>query len=317
MVDLETPFSRERTAELITLARRKIFDIPIKTVEGISALGDVCDIQRNSDESEGSNNSLTKNNYLDAPLFSPHPKHLSCVKIKDDAKPTLLMRAKLVSINVQNHVLVLSFPRAICDFWSSCLFIQQLVDVYGKLEKSPSYRPSLAALKVASKRQETINVHDSLRARVGLSKLSNKPTFKGDAACRLLQKQLQEPKSSESFSPICPPLVHFQQVALRETEVLLMRPKEKLYGFWESVMTVTIRRSRGASRIKVIPPIRIPSGLGEITRTVGAVRPTTARLRPLTARNRPTTAKRGNMTSDVVSQESLSGPQKSVHFMKV
>ena len=115
---------------------------------------------------------------------------------------------------------------------------------------------------------------------------------------------------------IPPAAVHFRQVAFREHQLLLIRPREKLWSFWQSMVTAIIRRRRGPPRIKVVPPVRIPSGLGEVNRTFGAARPTTARLRPLTARNRPQTG-RTRQLGETQSQESLSGPKKSFHFFKV
>lgn len=45
-----------------------------------------------------------------------------------------LMRAKLLQYSPQDHLLVLSFSRLVCDYWSSCLFLQQLSQIYTQLE---------------------------------------------------------------------------------------------------------------------------------------------------------------------------------------
>ena len=47
---------------------------------------------------------------------------------------TTLMRAKLLQYSQQDHLLVLSFSRLVCDYWSSCLFLQQLSRTYTQLE---------------------------------------------------------------------------------------------------------------------------------------------------------------------------------------
>lgn len=235
----------------------------------------------------------------------------------DEKEPSLLMRARLVSMGVHEHIIVLSFPRIICDFWSSCLFSKQLADAYINLEKSASYRPSLAAMRLENKRQLVTNAHE--RARVASK------GGKMDAAVRLLQKRNQLTNQSKR-SPLNPARLHFQQVAKRESQLLLMMPKEKLLEFWESMVTATIRRQRGPNRIKLVPPIRIPKGLGDKSllmksTTSRGTRPQTSRLRPLTAsRNRPTTARRGGsgVFGDIgTSKEILMGPQTKFHFIKV
>ena len=230
-----------------------------------------------------------------------------------DEKRPLLMRARLVSKNTQTHYLVLSFPRIICDFWSSCLLMQQVADAYNKLEKNATYRPSLVAKRIENKRQAVMNAYDRARRS------------KRDAATRLMQKRAQgvDCKAELSYKPVCPARLHFQQVAQRENQLLLMLPCERLWGFWESMVTATIRRQRGPNRIKLVPPVRIPSGLGnKKMMTVSRGRPGTSRFRPLTAsRNRPQTARRqggGGVFGDTgTTREALMGPKTLFQYVKV
>lgn len=251
----------------------------------------------------------------------PSLEHLS----PDDRDSPLLMRARLVSKGVHEHILVLSFPRIICDFWSSCLFAKQLADAYIHLEKSASYRPSLAAMRLENKRQHVINAHEKAKA----ASLGGARGGKMDAAARLLQKRAHLSNQNKRL-PLHPARLHFQQVASRESQLLLMHSREKLYEFWETMVTATIRRQRGPNRIKLVPPVRIPKGLGNrnfamTSLTSKGARPQTSRLRPLTAsRNRPVTASRrgggggGGVFGDVgASREVLMGPQTKFHFMKV
>ena len=118
----------------------------------------------------------------------------------------LLMRARLVSKGVHEHILVLSFPRIICDFWSSCLFAKQLTDAYINLEKSASYRPSLAAMRIENKRQQVMTAHEKSKT-VGTTGRSGRT----DAATRLIQRRAQQAKQSKT-SPLHPARLHFQQV---------------------------------------------------------------------------------------------------------
>ena len=57
----------------------------------------------------------------------------SSTKDKDWLYKTLI-RAKLIQYSMQDHFLVLSFSRLVCDYWSSCLFLQQLSKIYTQLE---------------------------------------------------------------------------------------------------------------------------------------------------------------------------------------
>ena len=255
----------------------------------------------------------------DAPQL-PSLTHLPPDNENKDAH--LLMRARLVSKGVHEHILVLSFPRIISDFWSSCLFAKQLADIYIHLEKSATYRPSLAAMRLENKRQHVINAHEKAKA----ASLGGARGGKMDAAARLLQKRSQLSNQNKKL-PVHPARLHFQQVATRESQLLLMQSRERLYEFWESMVTATIRRQRGPNRIKLVPPVRVPKGLGDrsfamASSTSRGARPQTSRLRPLTAsRNRPVTASRrggGGMFGDVgASREALMGPQTKFHFIKV
>ncbi len=235
----------------------------------------------------------------------------------DEQKVQPLLRAKLVSVSSARHTLVLSFPRIICDFWSSCLFVQQLTDCYGKLEKCANYRPSLTARKAEKKRQGVMDAYEKERRKNNIR----------DPAAALLKRRAAATTAdvSTEFSPMVAARVQFQQVALRERQLLLMAPRESLYAFWEAVVTTTIKRSRGTNRMKMVPPVRIPSGLGDKLPALQNLgprgRPQTSRLRPLTAtRNRPMTGRRqmGGAAGDVgVSRETLLGPKTKFHFIKV
>ena len=49
-----------------------------------------------------------------------------------------LVRVKLIEYSPQDHLLVLTFSRLVCDYWSSCLFLQQLSQSYTQLEQGTS-----------------------------------------------------------------------------------------------------------------------------------------------------------------------------------
>lgn len=228
-----------------------------------------------------------------------------------DDTVSLLVRAKLSSKGLHEHVLILSFPKIVCDFWSSCLFSHQLSNAYTKLEKTASYRPSLTASRIERKRQAVINAHEKMK--------NSSSTSRRDAASRLLQKRahVSHQVKNEIYIPPFPSRLHFSQIAQRENQLLLMLSREKLWYFWESTVTAIIQRQRGPNRIKVVPPIRIPSGLGE---KCSKTRPQTSKLRLLTAsRNRPQTAKRElGLWGDVgMSREALAGPKTKFQYIKV
>jgi hypothetical protein len=310
-VKLDVSISYEKPSELITLARRKLFDATIEQnpsgSQSITRTNDILSIINCKDDS--SQISLIQHETLPT-LALP-----SITPINKNNNP--FIRVKLVTKSNQDHLLVISFPRFVCDFWSSCLFMQHLVDAYSKLEKSSSYKPSMAVLRQAHKRQEAFNSIEMRRKRAGISigattdgvtrSLQKKPTHSLGA----MPTASNAMKVDLRFSPV----TTFKQIGLREYNLLLTHPKEKLWTFWEGVVTVIIKRLRGPSRIKIIPPLRIPTGYGEVARAVN--RPTTSRLRPLTGRNRPTTARRSIFSLDGWTQESLNGPRRESEFIKV
>ena len=324
--------SHERPAELITIARRKLFQLTVTQHkdtqaqkqkepgithdDGLHAVSIVS--FNNSPDMKPRVKSGAKMVKFQLSTDEAPAKKTTLPKLSESQEPapsSLLLRVKLVSRSTQEHVLILSFSRLVCDYWSSCLFVQQLADAYTKLEKSS--KPSFASVRVDAKRHEIVGTYEQMQGK-GRGRISKIPSQPKDAMSRLLQKRAQRLQcpSSKQFVPIFPPAIHFRQVAFREHQLLLIRPREKLWSYWQSMVTAIIRRRRGPPRIKVVPPVRIPSGLGEVHRTFGAARPTTARLRPLTARNRPLTG-RTRQLGETQSQESLTGPKKSFHFLKV
>lgn len=339
------PVGHERPSELITIARRKLFQLTVeqqalhtsplaeREEEGEERGPGQVDcpfddkmsiVSFNSPETKPRVRSGAKMVKFQAPVAETLSKgtksttlpSLAAAQKKTESSP-LLMRVKLVQRSTQEHVLVLSFPRVVCDYWSSCLFVQQLADAYGKLEKSS--KPSLAAIRVDAKRKEVLGAYEQLHLQGrGRGRLPRLPTQPRDPTSRLIHKRnlRSQDCSTEQFVPMFPPAVHFRQVAMREHQLLLIRSQEKLWAFWQSMVTATIRRRRGPARIKVVPPVRIPSGLGEVTRTLGAARPTTARLRPLTARTRPQTG-RTRQLGESLAQEPLTGPKRAFQFLKV
>ena len=343
-MNIESPVvGHEEPEDLVSMARRKLFPLPMSNnLVATSPDSDASDNEPNalslvsvggSELGEERSPTLLRDSLRKKVSFAqqdqpaathtadaPQLPSLTSHSLQEKNTP-LLMRARLVSKGVHEHILVLSFPRIVCDFWSSCLFAKQLVDAYINLEKCASYRPSLAAMTIENKRQQVISSYKAVAAA------ANGRGGKTDAATRLLQKRTQLGNQKKNSSQ-CPAKLHFQQVAKRESQLLLMLSRERLYEFWESMVTATIRRQRGPNRIKLVPPVRIPTGLGDkslltmLSNPRGA-RPQTSRLRPLTAsRNRPTTASRrggrGGMFGDIgTTRETLMGPQTKFHFMKV
>ena len=80
--------------------------------------------------------------------------------------------------------------------------------------------------------------------------------------------------------------------------------KEKLWSFWQATVTAIIKRALGPSRLKVVPPVRLPSQLGE------------GKLRPKTSKSRPLTARRTKILGSDKSNAQF-GLVSSFHFIKV
>ena len=323
-MSLESPIvGHEKPDTLIINARRKLFSLSMhrdlvsgtgshdeRRAEGEGTVSVVSvESSRNSEDGcekdlpSPSKKSVTFGNVTAIRQEGPpnaKPYHLQPLQAPIE-QHKILIRARLVRESVHDSTLVLSFPRIICDYWSSCLFVQQLADVYAKLEKSSTHRPSLAAKRIEAKRRELTGKYGRQerlphpRAHVGVRE---------SGAGRL------QMAGGGAYRPVIPARLSFQQVAHRERQLLKFLSKEKLWVFWESMITATIQRQRGPNRVKVVPPVRIPSGLGK---KVARVRPQTSRLRPLTGRVRPQTGRK--MVGD--DRDSLAGPKTEFHFIKV
>ena len=317
-VTLDSPIvGHEKQDALITNARRKPFPLPLRSdlvatgdgSEGEKVISIVSLASKNSsDDSEGKPLRLR-------PLPSAGKKAVTFGQVTDlqseteeksvsRALPSLsghthkeeepraaLMRAKLVQESVRETTLVLSFPRIICDYWSSCLFVRQLAEAYAQLEKT-----SAASRRIEASRRK-------VASRFGHRQAKSRGTGTRPAVW----------PGGETYRPSLSAQLNFQQVALREKQLLKFVSREKHWAFWEGMLTAVIRRQRGPNRVKVVPPIRIPSGLGEKVPRVP--RPQTSRLRPLTGRGRPQTGRR--LMEAAGGRGSLTGPKTEFHFLKV
>ena len=265
--------------------------------------------------------------FLDAPSTkleeqaSSKPRFLPSLSSSSMTRKTL-MRTRLVRRSIQEAVLVLSFSRLICDFWSSCLFVRQLVDVYTGLERSSTQRISLAGRRMEGRRGEGVRREGRRRELVGRSGRETAASLVGFRGVRGITASERQARpvarvgnGAHNFTSAVPAKVSFRQVALRERELLKHLSKERLWTFWHDMLTATIHRQKGRhSRVKIVPPVRIPSGLGQ--KIAPSVRPQTSRLRPFTGRNRPQTGRR--VAGDGGPEwATLAGPRTEFHFIKV
>lgn len=342
---LETPIvGHEEVQELITTARRKLFVLTMKSDMGLedSDLRKKLSVVSLNGSEEGTLPSVLGGGLSAArpptskkktvTFFEPEsslpssaaplpPIASSFISSSSSSDPIPLIRARLVPKSSQEHILVLSFPQVVCDYWSSCLFVQQLADCYAKLEQSQSYRPSVMALKAEGKRQAMVAAFDQERGRTTIPpvKPPRNALQSSVATSRLVHKKSTGPTNVDTanYVPPFPANLQFHQVAHRESQLLKVMSREKLWSFWQSMATATIHRQRGPPRVKVIPPVRLPSGLGQkVAKRQPPAAPAPSGLRPLTARSRPQTARRGTFASGA-SYELLNGPQTQFHFIKV
>lgn len=101
------------------------------------------------------------------------------------------------------------------------------------------------------------------------------------------------------------------QFADREAQHLQSVPKEALWAFWQSMATAVIKRLRSPPRIKVVPPARLQSKLGD-GKHLKKIRPKTSRVRPATARFIASKEQEGCAACD-----NLAGPTSAFHFIRV
>jgi hypothetical protein len=321
-VNLESPVvSHEKPETLVTNARRKPFPLPMRN--DLVASGDggeggkVLSIvslasSKNSDDSEEGKppkrrhlpsavkKSVTFGQITELQVERDEKSVQRALPVTQEEETTraVLMRARLVQESVREATLVLSFPRIICDFWSSSLFVRQLAEAYGQLERASgvSWRIKASRREVVSRFGHRHPAHYKSR---GLGREVGRV-----AVC------LGEIGGENGYRPSLPAQLSFQQVALRERQLLKLVSREKHWAFWEGLLTAVIRRQRGPNRVKVVPPVRIPSGLGEKVPRVP--RPQTSRLRPLTGRSRPQTGRR--LVGEAAG--ALAGPRTEFHFIK-
>ena len=325
-VNLESPVvSHEKPEVLVTNARRKPFPLPMRNDLVAGGDGDeggkVLSIvslasSKSSDDSEEGKppkrrhlpSAVKKSvtfgqiTQLQEERDEKSVQRALPVTQEEEMTRAVLMRARLVQESVREATLVLSFPRIICDFWSSSLFVRQLAEAYGQLE-----RASGASRRIEASRREVVSRFGHRRPAHYKSRGLGREVGRA-AVC------LGEIGGEERYRPSLPAQLSFQQVSLRERQMLKFVSREKHWAFWEGLLTAVIRRQRGPNRVKVVPPVRIPSGLGE--KVPRAPRPQTSRLRPLTGRGRPQTGRR--LVGDAAGgRDTLAGPRTEFHFIRV
>lgn len=277
----------ELPTNLLAQERRRPFRINIKT------------------DSSQSFDDTTSPSCNDMHVTSVTENDSSSAKDKDWLYKTLI-RAKLIQYSMQDHLLVLSFSRLVCDYWSSCLFFQQLSKIYTQLETGTQASRTLTKTLRDNSRSHFTTLGGE---RFNRSFPGARTAFVRTASKLqpIRQPNLTTPlpsKVKHHNNPLQSTQMHFQQVAICEQELLLLMSKEKLWSFWQATVTAIIKRAHGPSRLKVVPPVRLPGQLGE------------GKLRPRTSKTHPLTARRSRVLGGDKSNPQF-GLRTSFHFIKV
>ncbi|XP_062515342.1 uncharacterized protein LOC134190835 isoform X2 [Corticium candelabrum] len=161
---------------------------------------------------------------------------------------TYLFRSQLLSHNIFDHTLILTFPCIVCDFWSSSFFARQLAAAYAVEEVRPTKDGSKGnreALKRWSK-----NFLVAAKPMANVSYRTN-PQF-GQHCFGARNKR---------FNPLRSSKINFMQVAWRELEISVVLSKERQWSLWETLATKTVRNVHGIQRVKTVAHVKLPTHL--------------------------------------------------------
>ena len=132
-----------------------------------------------------------------------------------------LVRAKLIVCSPQDHLLVLTFSRLVCDYWSSCLFLQQLSQSYTQLEQGTSMNRLLTRTLREDSKAHFASLRQDSQHKLNRSFPGARTAFVHTATSKLqpirqsslpLSKKLMHHGSSNKFSLLQSPQLQFQQV---------------------------------------------------------------------------------------------------------
>jgi len=136
-----------------------------------------------------------------------------------------LVRAKLIGYSPQDHLLVLTFSRLVCDYWSSCLFLQQLSQNYTQLEQGTSVNLLLTKSLRDDSRAHFASLRQNSQHKLNRSFPGTRTAFVHTGTAKLqpirqsslpLSKKLMHHASNKS-SLLQSPQLQFQQVFIAYT----------------------------------------------------------------------------------------------------
>lgn len=208
-------------------------------------------------------------------LCSARTMAVSQSALADSAKlePKLWLRARLVSTSTVEHLLVLSAPSFICDFWSLSMFVVALCNAYAAVEKQAQ----------DEKKASTNNGKKVLRSRMQSRQSSLKQIFASPSSRQSKRPpsiqdhysriaQVKQACSMDSSGPVADS-VSFQEIALREAEGLQRRRRTKLWELWEGQATLTVLTRQGKKKVKPAPVLHLPVHVrGETARRTALIR---------------------------------------------
>ena len=132
-----------------------------------------------------------------------------------------LVRAKLIGYSPQDHLLVLTFSRLVCDYWSSCLFLQQLSQSYTQLEQGTSVNRLLTKSLRDDSRAHFASLRQNSLHKLNRSFPGARTAFVHTATSKLqpirqaslpLSKKMIHHGSNNKTSLLQSPQLQFQQV---------------------------------------------------------------------------------------------------------
>ena len=176
-------------------------------------------------------------NDVDKPSRSPD-MHVTSVTENDsintgdkDWTYKTLMRTKLLQYSLQDHLLVLSFSRLVCDYWSSCLFLQQLSKAYIELETG-----------MQASRTLTKTLRDDSRSHfttlAGGEKVNRSFTGARTAFVRTASR-LQPIRQPNLTTPLHTKIKHHSNNPLQSNQLHFQQVKEHIkYSLWSIFVTL-------------------------------------------------------------------------------
>ncbi|XP_065187147.1 uncharacterized protein LOC135817807 [Sycon ciliatum] len=171
----------------------------------------------------------------------------------------LWLRAKVISTSTQEHLLVLSSPSFVSDYWSLSMLFMSICKAYTALERQHAGNDKRSAAGASKRMTRTRSTNSRMQSLPMHGAVMKSPSrMAGQSSIQDHYARHAPAKTAASSTTVAGSGVRFQEVAMREAELLQLRSRGKLWELWEAQSTLTVLTRQGQKKSKPAPVLQLP-----------------------------------------------------------